>query len=427
VTRGSLVLAGVLVGLLAGIVAAFAIPRTGADATAGRRAQQQPIGPTTVRRVGAPLAFHADVQLRLHGRPRIEARAKDPLGGPDWVVRVFGADRVVRPGIRRPGVNPVIGKDLCAQLGRLHQGHFGWLDAAGTFRPVHPQIGGSEAWWCGSRRPDLGGHPHFATLSTITDPSRSVARVKSTVVWGVAGRQAGDVELSLAGRSVSTGRTPHNAFLVIADGALRQTDVHGLIRYAGHRTVREPEQAAMTLPPGRALSARAPDPNGGLPFGLVTTRAADGGWCTETGSRVVGDRAGGVDYLLDVLTELRAYGGGSCAGGHDTARLFRDHPVVLSWGGGSGPRAEEGADPGGTGRVARRTQPGTTVFSGRAAPDVVAVTLETPRDVRTLIPSGPAHAVIAVYDGSFPTGVVRVTARFRNGRTHTETLPDVSF
>jgi len=53
----------------------------------------------------------------------------------------------------------------------------------------------------------------------------------------------------------------------------------------------------------------------------------------------------------------------------------------------------------------------------------VAVTLETPRDVRTLTPTGRAHAFLAAYDGSFPTGKIRVVARFRDGHVWTQTLP----
>jgi hypothetical protein len=64
---------------------------------------------------------------------------------------------------------------------------------------------------------------------------------------------------------------------------------------------------------------------------------------------------------------------------------------------------------------------------GRAAPDVVAVTLETPRDVRTLVPGGPAHAIIAVYDGTFPTGSIKVVARFKDGHTKTETIGNLGF
>jgi hypothetical protein len=55
------------------------------------------------------------------------------------------------------------------------------------------------------------------------------------------------------------------------------------------------------------------------------------------------------------------------------------------------------------------------------------VTLETPRDVRTLIPGGPAHGIIAVYDGTFPTGAVKVIARFRDGHTKTQTIGDLGF
>jgi hypothetical protein len=101
--------------------------------------------------------------------------------------------------------------------------------------------------------------------------------------------------------------------------------------------------------------------------------------------------------------------------------------VMLGYSGGGGDMADEGGDPGGTGRIARRTQPGLMIYNGRVAPGVVSVTLETPRDVRTLIPGGPAHAILAVYDGSFPTGEVRVIARFRDGHTKVQTIGDVNF
>jgi hypothetical protein len=174
------------------------------------------------------------------------------------------------------------------------------------------------------------------------------------------------------------------------------------------------------------IAARAPDPNGGLPFAMIAVPNGDGGWCTSSGGRNVGDRVGGVDYVRDVLTETQFSAGGGCtASGPALARLFKDHPVMMGWGGGSGPLAEEGADTGGTGRVARRTQSGLMTFTGQAAPGVVAVTLATPRDVRTLIPTGPTHAIMAVYDGSFPTGRIKITARFKDGHVQTDELPYV--
>jgi hypothetical protein len=52
---------------------------------------------------------------------------------------------------------------------------------------------------------------------------------------------------------------------------------------------------------------------------------------------------------------------------------------------------------------------------GSARADVRSITIATPRDVRTLVPSSPAHAFIAVYDGSFPTGKIVTTAHFADG------------
>jgi hypothetical protein len=52
---------------------------------------------------------------------------------------------------------------------------------------------------------------------------------------------------------------------------------------------------------------------------------------------------------------------------------------------------------------------------------VVTVTIRTPRDVRTLVPSAK-HAILAVYDGRFPGGKVTATARFKDGHEVTRTL-----
>ena len=87
-----------------------------------------------------------------------------------------------------------------------------------------------------------------------------------------------------------------------------------------------------TPPPGRrrggfALVARAPDPNGGLPYGLETVpsivpgAAARGETCLFGGGvRVVGDRAGAVDYRRDVLKELEVNGGGGCGSARRSSR-----------------------------------------------------------------------------------------------------------
>jgi hypothetical protein len=332
-------------------------------------------------------------------------------------------------------VDPVVGRPLCAQLGRIHDGTFGWLEADGTFRPTPVGApGGAATAVCGSRRPDLNGLPWLATLSPITDPAAPAARARSTIAWGFAGTGARRVTLKVAGRAITPAASAHHAFLIARGPELDQHQITATIAYPDG-TVRQlprtpggpafggvdPTATGAGAP---RIAARAPDPNGGLPFAMVAVGDGNGGWCTSSGGRIVGDRVGGVDYARDLLTETSLRGGVGCApGGAQLDALFKDHPVLLGWSGGSGDLAEEGGDTGGAGRVARRTQRGLTTFTGKAAPGVVAVTLETPRDVRTLIPSGPTRAIMAVYDGSFTTGSVRITARFKDGHVQTDTVP----
>jgi hypothetical protein len=423
-------LAAVVVGLLVGVVAAIAIPTTRVGAARGAAAgpQAQVVrGVDTVARVVPAAAPSGDVELRAEGPVRIEARAADPLGGPDWAVRVFRGERVVRPASRRPGVDPVIGHPLCAQVGRIHHGRFGWLTADGTFRPLRLDGQGGSVSTCGSRTADANGEPTLDTLSPITEPHAPAARVKSTVAWGLAGRGARAVTLKVAGRTVVPNPTPNNAYIIAVGPEIGQQEISGTATYAGGE--RHVLGNGHRLPgafgtAGRPrLAARAPDPNGGLPFAMTVSRNRDGTWCQASGGRVVDGRVGGVDYARDILTETSFTGGGSCGGG-DPA-IFKQHPVLLAWGGGGGDTAQEGGDSGGTGRIARRTQKGLMTFTGQAAPGVVAVTLQTPRDVRTLIPSGPTRAIIAVYDGGFPTGTVKIIARFKDGHVQTDVLPDV--
>jgi hypothetical protein len=433
-------LLGVVLGLLVGLVAAIAIPQTRADdpATAPAAAPPPQIDPGSdvVVRVAKALPTHADAEVRPTGPVRIEARAADPLGGPEWAVRVFTAERVTRPGQRRHGVDPVVSRNLCAQLGRIHDGAFGWLEADGTFRPMATRdLGANVTTVCGSRLADLHRQPWLTTLSPITDPGAPAARVKSTIAWGLAGSGARSVTLKLGDRAVTPIATAHHAFVIASGPELDQHRITATVTYDGGAPVRLPRprggrvfagvDPAATGAAAPRIAARAPDPNGGLPFAMIAARNGDGGWCTSSGGRVVGDRVGGVDYRRDILTETSFTGGGGCSGGGPSlARIFKVHPVLLGWTGG-GPLPEEGEDTGGTGRVARRTQPGLTTFTGQAAPGVVAVTLETPRDVRTLIPSGPTHAIMAVYDGSFPTGRLKITARFKDGHVQTDGLSNL--
>jgi hypothetical protein len=91
-------------------------------------------------------------------------------------------------------------------------------------------------------------------------------------------------------------------------------------------------------------------------------------------------------------------------------RSNRNAPVRLGW---TNQRADDELSS--TQRSARRTQTERIIFSGTVDPGVKYVTIATPRDVRTLVPSSQAHALLIAYDGDFPTGDIVMTSTFQDG------------
>jgi hypothetical protein len=420
----ALVIAGLVAGVLAGAVVAFAVPRT-RDRVAAQPAAAPP--PSTPVRVAPALPQPRSagfVGLRARaGSVRLEARTRDPRGGPPWMLRVFRAERVVPKAARRPGVDPVIGRDLCVQLGRVYRGRFGWIDARGTFRLVRVSFRGAPTR-CGSRKPDLAGKLEVSFASLITDPDRPAPRVYETVLWGLSGGAARSGTARLGPRRVPLQLSAHGGFIVPGPAGLHENQVAVDVRYA-HGPSRHVELGGLpampfavrpirdrpTGPP--AIEARAPDPNGGLPWGVVAAPSRSGGWCPAGAARIIGDRIGQIDAALGTMRETLP-NALNCSG--NTGPLTRSRPLALGmmFGGGdsrTGPR-----------RTARRTLPGGTIFHGTARDDVKSVTIATPRDVRTLVPSGRAHAFIAVYDGTFPTGETVITTTFTDGTTRVDRL-----
>ena len=199
-------------------------------------------------------------------------------------MRTFAARRLVTD----PGEPPhVVGRPLCAQLGRIHRGRFGWVDATNTFRPVGIVHRGAPLD-CGSTRPDLGRQPFSRAFCRITDPTAAAARALQTVAWGRAG-SAGRVRLRIAGRELTPPRTPSGVFLVLAPARVQVGEIGGEVDYGSGRPVR----LRMGSFSGRSvIEFRSPDPNGGLTWGITAARRDDGRWCSSGGGRVVDDRAG---------------------------------------------------------------------------------------------------------------------------------------
>jgi hypothetical protein len=380
------------------------------------------------------------------GPVRVAATVPDPRGGPPWAVRQFLAERLAPPDPDGKGGGHVIGRNRCVQLGRVDRGRFGWLSADGTFRPITVSYIGAPTQ-CLSRRPDLAGNPWGDVITTITDPRRSAAEPVQTVVFALSGAGAREPQLTVGGKPAAIARGAGGALLAVLPADTRPTDLRLTVRYAerGAKTIlpahgpegRLPGRLAKRIQrpaPGaeEVLAAQAPDPDGGLPFAVTVTKTSDGGYCMSTGGRVVGDRAGGVDYALDIVRVNGGSRSGTCpatraalrgARGHD-GRTLPPFRLGSSFGGTVG--AEPGEDPR-AGRVARRSPPGRVIYSGTADANVRTLTFATPSDVRTIAPSGPAHAFLIVYSGGFPTGDTVITTTFDDGRTRRDVQSNFGF
>jgi hypothetical protein len=212
-------------------------------------------------------------------------------------------------------------------------------------------------------------------------------------------------------------------FLAFLGQPVRRSQLSATFMYAGGIVKRVPldrderfdlpMMAGLSKPsPGPVrLLARAPDPSGGLPYALGGVRSEDGGWCISQPQRVVGERVGAVDFDLGTFAEVYTLSS-DCRRRSDPFLNRRGVSETYLFGGGI--VENEGASAK-RARVVRRTLPGATILAGVARADVISITITTPRDVRTLVPTSPAHAFIAVYDGGFPTGKIVTTAHFADG------------
>lgn len=446
-----LIAVGAVGGLIAGLLAAILIPRdTNADntptAVAARTGGAPAPTPAPVLPTGTPTsapagvlriapaaarAIRVDIQLRQVSAPVIAATVKDPDGGPDWAIRVTRANRVVRPGARRPGVSPIVGHNRCLQLGRLYRGRFGWLDARGTFRPVSLSLVGAP-WSCQSAK-RFAAARFAAALTTITDPRRPAAAVRRTIVWGTGGSTRRFI-LTAAGRTRTLTAGRFGTALALLPGRVNGSQIRLAASASGgraHTLLPTRANYEIGLPPGvhlgqpagdpPVIAATAPDPAGGLPYGIVVAAAKGGGWCLPLPGRVVGHRVGAIDYTLDVLKDTAPRAVNCPPAGTHASRNAQPFRLQSEF----GTDSEPGHDPG-PGRSARRLERGRTIYSGTADPDIKSLTFTTPQDVRTIIPTSTAHAFLLVYGATFPTGSTSITTTYTNGRTRTDTIPGVA-
>jgi hypothetical protein len=346
------------------------------------------------------------VHYRVHG-VRVAVQAADPAGGPDWAVETFDAERITleRPARTLAG-GRVVGRERCAQLGRIENGRFGWIYGDGRFHALGVE---DQLLECTSRkRPQPLAR--LATALTIADPAAPA--LAATAIWGLA-----DGPVTVAGTGAGDGPAANagGAFLRVAGPDARP--LAGARVQAGGRSLRLAAPGSAPASGTETIEARAPDPSGGPGYGIAVAKTADGRTCVGSATQVAGGRPGGVDLRLGLFSELAP----TCR--PFAPALTRARPCSVTTGFGNAEELEGDDTFLRQARVERRLLAGRTTITAQCMAGVDRVTVRTPRDTRTLVPSPIAHLILAVYDGDFPNGQLVITAHFATGGTVTQRLP----
>lgn len=337
--------------------------------------------------------------------PRVVLEVPDPKGAAPWVVRRFETTSTSRKGKKTPAT--------CHELGRLRDGAFGWIGGDGTFKVTQPGRGENPVD-CPSPGVLKAIEAVVYRYATVTTPPGGSPQPDRSITWGTAQPQVAKITLPgeppIVPRDglfvrIEIGTMPAPALvrtLERADGTRRHIDD---LKRGGF-------QGELPAPATRKVAAIAPDPAGGRPWGLIIGRSKSGAACLSSPEQLVGDAYAYVDPRLNIAF-LGGIGGFFNCKRKPPTRAFPMRTETLISG---------IADPDQRGRVERRVVEGRIVFSGTVHPDVASITITTPHDVRTLIPTSEHHAFVTVYAGRFPGGEAKATARFKDGRTVTRSL-----
>ncbi|HEY0516851.1 MAG TPA: hypothetical protein VGD00_06995 [Solirubrobacteraceae bacterium] len=341
--------------------------------------------------------------------------AADPAGGPEWALRSWQG----RPA---PHANFGVGRPpqrfICSQVGVRFKGKLAAprVGAAPLALVVGGEAGAGGIGGCTDPGSLVRFPPPTEAVSYVDDPFAYRPRPLRTVVAGLMRPDARQPVLLGAGAPRPLRLDANRAFLVVLPGRYWDAPLHVSAVVHGRR-IGGGRHASLSLPVPSSLEApqaRAPDPNGGAPWGFAAD-AHNSAYGEILEGRLV--------YIDSASGQLRYGPGGSSSGG--SGRIPYPGPVRFDTQGGPEPESIFNRHARlSRVQVERRTLPGRTIVTGIAQADVTSVTIATPRDVRTLRPSGPQHALIVVYDGQFFRGGITATVRLRNGRTVTEQVLD---
>ncbi len=345
--------------------------------------------------------------------------ASDPAGGPEWALRSWQG----RPNPKaRWGESPPA-RLVCFQVGiRRGGGLFEPRPGASPRRLEVGQEAGGEAGGCNATA-YVADHNPVAQINSYTDhPYAYAPTPQRTVVSGMLPPDATHPLLLGAGAPRPLPIDANHIFLAVLPGRYWDAPLRVSVVEDG-RTIAPSAASTLQVPPVLMIpQARAPDPDGGAPWGYAA--GADG---ASAQGRIVDGRLAGISEREgSIRNGPMGWGSGEHCFDRRRSRVCPHadrHPPAVHFNvqSDTGEEPFEGGAPTLTPpQIQRRTLEGRTIITARAEPDVVSVTLATPSDVRTLRPGGPQHVFIVVYDGQFFRGAITATILLRDGRTVTQ-------
>jgi hypothetical protein len=360
--------------------------------------------------------------IPIPGTVRETLHASDPAGGPEWALRSWQG----RPNPRARFGGSIPSRFVCFQVGIRRGGALFEPRPGASPRPLAVGQEGGALGGCNGAA-YVATHRPVAQVESYTDhPYAYTPTSQRTVVAGMLPPEATHPLLLGAGAPRPLPTDANHMFLAVLPGRYWHSSLRVSVVEHGHAIA---PSAASTLPVPPALvvpQARAPDPDGGAPWGYAAS--ADGAYAY---GRIVDGHLAGISERNGALRygPMGSGSGEPCFDSrHSRACPSADrrppavHFEVQS---GAGEESSEGAAPALTPpQIQRRTLEGHTIIIAHAEPDVVSVTLATPSDVRTLRPGGPQHVFIVVYDGQFFRGAITATILLRDGRVVTQQVQD---
>ena len=349
--------------------------------------------------------------LPLASTLRETLRAKDPAGGPEWALRSWQG----RPNPHANfggGYNPA--RFLCTQFGVIENHRL--VEPRPGSEAMQLSVGQEYGLNGGCNAPsDLTRYaPMIEPVSYLADPYAYAPRPVRTVVAGMLRLDATRPMLVGAGAPRPLTLDSNHTFLAVLPGRYWDAPLRVSATIRGRTVVGSTSPTFPGAAAPAAPQARAPDPNGGAPWGFSAGHGS-----TEYG-RIVEGRIAGIEERTGTLRN----GPEGWSGGGSGPPLRKPPPVRFDTQGGGESNLPWQSGPPPSPEVERRTQPGRTIITGTADADVSSITLTTPRDVRTLRPSGPTHAFIVVYDGVFFRGALTASVELRDGHRITLQVPN---